>query len=115
MSPWSTRQSGHYVPGTRAVHITPSGCGKFHVVICIRKEHEGDGKDAILAGLYSVRDIKLVTVVDEDVDPFNPRDVEWAVATRFQADRDLVVISGAKGNGAGPVLPPVGPDSQDGD
>ena len=89
-----------YVPGTRAVHITPSGCGKFHVVICIRKEHEGDGKDAILAGLYSVRDIKLVTVVDEDVDPFNPRDVEWAVATRFQADRDLVVISGAKGNGA---------------
>ncbi len=94
-----------YVPGTRAVHITPSGCGKFHVVICIRKEHEGDGKDAILAGLYSVRDIKLVTVVDEDVDPFNPRDVEWAVATRFQADRDLVVISGAKGNELDPSCP----------
>jgi len=87
-----------YVPGTKAVHVTPSSCGKFHAVISIQKEHEGDGKDAILAGLYSVRDIKLVTVVDDDVDLYNPRDVEWAVATRFQADRDLVVISGAKGN-----------------
>ena len=94
-----------YVPGTRAVHITPAGCGKFHAVVCIRKEHEGDGKDAILAGLYSVRDIKLVTVVDEDVDPFNPREVEWAMATRFQADRDLVIISGAKGNELDPSCP----------
>lgn len=94
-----------YVPGTKAVHVTPSSCGKFHAVICIRKEHEGDGKDAILAGLYSVRDIKLVTVVDEDVDPYNPREVEWAVATRFQADRDLVVVSGAKGNELDPSCP----------
>jgi 2,5-furandicarboxylate decarboxylase 1 len=94
-----------YVPGTIAVHVTPSSCGKFHAVICIKKEHEGDGKDAILAGLYSIRDIKLVTVVDDDVDPYNPREVEWAVATRFQADRDLVVISGAKGNELDPSCP----------
>lgn len=94
-----------YVPGTKAVHVTPSSCGKFHAVVCIRKEHPGDGKDAILAGLYSIRDIKLVTVVDDDVDPFNPREVEWAVATRFQADRNLVVISGAKGNELDPSCP----------
>jgi 2,5-furandicarboxylate decarboxylase 1 len=94
-----------YVPGTIAVHVTPSSCGKFHAVICIKKEHEGDGKDAILAGLYSIRDIKLVTVVDDDVDPYNSREVEWAVATRFQADRDLVVISGAKGNELDPSCP----------
>jgi len=87
-----------YVPGTKAVHVTPSGSGKFHAVVCIRKDHEEDGKKAILAGLNSCRDIKLVTVVDEDVDPFNLREVEWAVATRFQVDRDLVVISGARGN-----------------
>lgn len=86
------------VPGTKAVHITEGGCGKFHAVVSIEKQTEGDGKDAIIAGLYSIRDIKLVTVVDHDVDPFNARDVEWAVATRFQADRDLVVISGATGN-----------------
>jgi 2,5-furandicarboxylate decarboxylase 1 len=94
-----------YVPGARAVHVTPSSCGKFHAVVAIKKEHEGDGKDAILAGLYAVRDIKLVTVVDDDVDPFNPRDVEWAIATRFQADRDLVVIAGAKGNELDPSCP----------
>ena len=94
-----------FVPGVQAVHVTPSSCGKFHAVVSIKKEHEGDGKDAILAGLYSIRDIKLVTVVDDDVDPYNPRDVEWAVSTRFQADRDLVVISGAKGNELDPSCP----------
>lgn len=86
------------LPQTAAVHITNGGCGKFHAVVSIRKKHEGDGKDAILAALHAIRDIKLVTVVDDDVDPFDAKDVEWAVATRFQADRDLVVISGAKGN-----------------
>lgn len=86
------------VPGTKAVHVTPGGCGKFHVVVSIKKSFQGDGKEAIIAGLHGIRDIKLVTVVDDDVDLFNPREVEWAVATRFQADRDLVVISGAKGN-----------------
>jgi 2,5-furandicarboxylate decarboxylase 1 len=45
-----------------------------------------------------VRDIKLVTVVDDDVDPFSPREVEWAMATRFQADRDVIIIPGANGN-----------------
>jgi 2,5-furandicarboxylate decarboxylase 1 len=86
------------LPNTVSVHITNGGCGKFHAVVCIRKKHEGDGKDAIVAALHAVRDIKLVTVVDDDVDPFLAKDVEWAVATRFQADRDLLVIRGAKGN-----------------
>jgi 2,5-furandicarboxylate decarboxylase 1 len=86
------------LPGTAGVHITNGGCGKFHAVVSIKKKHPGDGKDAILAALHAVRDIKLVTIVDDDVDPFDPKDVEWAVSTRFQADRDLVVISGAKGN-----------------
>lgn len=86
------------LPQTVAVSITTGGCGKFHAVVAIRKRHAGDGKDAIIAGLHAVRDIKLVTVVDDDVDPFDPKDVEWAMATRFQADRDLVVLSGAMGN-----------------
>lgn len=86
------------LPNTVSVHITNGGCGKFHAVVSISKRHEGDGKDAILATLHAIRDIKLVTVVDDDVDPFDPKDVEWAVATRFQADRDLVLVAGAKGN-----------------
>ena len=87
------------VPGLRAVHVTPGGCGKFHAVLSIKKNLPGDARDAIIAGFYSARDIKLVTVVDHDVDPFSPREVEWAMGTRFQADRDLVVIQGANGNG----------------
>ncbi|HHY38345.1 MAG TPA: UbiD family decarboxylase [Clostridia bacterium] len=94
-----------YVPGVRAVNITPGGCGKFHVVVSLEKQHEGDAKDAILATFCSVRDIKLVIVVDEDINPFDMRDVEWAVATRFQADRDLVIIEGAKGNELDPSCP----------
>jgi len=96
------------VSGTRAVHITPSSSGKFHAIVCIRKEYEGDGKNAILAGLNSSRDIKMVVVVDEDVNPFNLREVEWAVATRFQADRDLVVIPAARGNELDPSCPQPG-------
>lgn len=92
------------LPETEAVHITPGGCGKFHAVVRLRKRHEGDGKDAIIAALHAVRDIKFVTVVDDDVDPYNPREVEWAVATRFRADRDLVVIEGAKGNELDPSI-----------
>jgi 2,5-furandicarboxylate decarboxylase 1 len=86
------------LPYTQAVHITAGGCGKFHCVVRLEKKHEGDGKDAIIAALHAVRDIKQVVVVDDDVDLFDPKDVEWAVATRFRADEDLVVITGAKGN-----------------
>ena len=96
------------VPGTKAVHIPPSGCGKFHAVVSVQKEDEEDGKKAASAVLSGSRDIKLVTVVDDDVNPYDPRDVEWAVATRFQADRDLVVVSGVKGNELDPSSSPPG-------
>jgi 2,5-furandicarboxylate decarboxylase 1 len=67
-------------------------------VVRLEKRHEGDGKDAIIAALHAIRDIKQVVVVDDDVDLFDPKDVEWAIATRFRADQDLVLITGAKGN-----------------
>lgn len=86
------------IPGLKGVHITPSSSGRFHLVIGIKKEQEGDGKNAIMAGLSCNKDIKLVVVVDDDIDLYNPREVERAVATRFQADRDVVIISGEKGN-----------------
>lgn len=86
------------VPGITACHVTPAGCGKFHAVVSIHKRLPGDAKDAIIAALYSMRDIKHVVVVNDDVDVFSPKDVEWAIATRFQADRGLVVITGANGN-----------------
>ncbi|MGE3936376.1 MAG: UbiD family decarboxylase [Rhodospirillaceae bacterium] len=85
-----------------AVNITPGGCCHWHAVIAI-KPLAGDAKNAILAAL-SVADMKHVTIVDEDIDVFDATDVEWAVATRVQADRDVVIISGARSKPLDPSL-----------
>ena len=93
-----------------AVNITPGGCCHWHAVIAI-KPLPGDGKNAITAAL-SVADMKHVTVVDDDIDVFDPVDVEWAVATRVQADRDVLIVSGARSKPLDPSLPPPGPYSR---
>lgn len=86
------------VPDVRAVNITMPGVGRFHAVIQIEKRSEGESKQALLAAFSSDKDLKHVVVVDTDVDIFNAAEVEWAIATRFQADIDLVVIPGAMGS-----------------
>ncbi len=75
------------------VHITPGGASWLHAVVQIAKQSADDGKRAIEAAFRGHGSLKHVWVVDEDVDIFDPHDVEWAVATRFQADRDLVVLT----------------------
>jgi len=68
-----------------AINVTPGGCCHWHIVAAIKKT-AGDAKNAIMA-LLSIADIKHVVVTDDDIDVFNPIDVEWALATRVQADR----------------------------
>ena len=85
-----------------AVNITPGGCCHWHAVIAV-KPLPGDGKNAILAAL-SVADMKHVVVVDEDIDVFDGMDVEWAIATRVQADQDVTIISGARSKPLDPSL-----------
>jgi 2,5-furandicarboxylate decarboxylase 1 len=85
------------VPGAKNVYMPPSGCGRFHCYVQIKKLREGEGKNAILAALSAYEVIKHVIVVDDDVDIFNEEEVLWAVATRSQWHRDLVVIAGARG------------------
>ncbi|MGO6766824.1 UbiD family decarboxylase [Rhizobium johnstonii] len=89
------------------INVTLGGCAFWHAVISIKKQ-AGEGKNALLAAL-SVLDLKHVVVVDDDIDVFNPTDVEWAIATRVQADRDLMVISGARGKPLDPSLPVMPP------
>lgn len=86
------------VPNVKAVHVTMGGVARFHAVIQIEKRSEGDGKQAALAAFASDKDLKHVVVVNEDVDIFNPEDVEWAIATRVQADEDVFIVPGAKGS-----------------
>jgi UbiD family decarboxylase len=80
------------VPGVRAVHVPLSGCGFFHAYISIKKAAEGQGKQAILTALGIDHGLKLVVVVDEDVDIYDEPSVLWALSTRFQADRDVVMV-----------------------
>jgi 2,5-furandicarboxylate decarboxylase 1 len=87
-----------------AVNVTPGGCCHWHAIIAIRK-HPGDGKNAMLAAL-SVADMKHVVIVDDDIDVFDGTEVEWAIATRVQADRDVVIISDARSKPLDPSLPP---------
>lgn len=86
------------VPNTKGVHLTPGGTCRYHCVICIDKQHEGEAKNAMFAAFGSSQEIKHVVVVDKDVDIFSPEDVEWAVATRCQAGRDILIVERALGN-----------------
>lgn len=89
------------------INVTLGGCAFWHAVISIKKQ-AGEGKNALLAAL-SVMDLKHVVVVDDDIDVFNPVDVEWAIATRVQGDKDIMVVSHARGKPLDPSLPPTPP------
>ena len=90
------------VPHVQAVRLTEGGCAWLHGIVAIRKQHQGDGKNAIMAAFGAHTSMKQVVIVDEDIDVFNDRDVEWAIATRFQADRGLVVLHEVRGSSIDP-------------
>ncbi len=85
-------------PNVLDVHLSVGGVGRYHLYIKIKKTHEGQPKNIICGAFGAHYDIKQVVVVDDDVEVHDPQQVEWAVATRFQADRDLVIINGAQGS-----------------
>jgi 2,5-furandicarboxylate decarboxylase 1 len=73
------------------VNVNPGGCSWLHAIVQIDKQSEEDGKNAIRAAFAGHRSCKHVFVVDKDIDIYNPLEVEWAMATRFQGERDLVI------------------------
>ncbi|HXV09674.1 MAG TPA: UbiD family decarboxylase [Burkholderiales bacterium] len=85
------------------INVTLGGCGFWHAIVSIRKQ-AGEGKNALLAAL-TAQDIKHVVVVDDDIDVFDPMDVEWAIATRVQGDRDVIIVPGARAKPLDPSLP----------
>ena len=86
-----------------AVNVTPGGCCHWHAVIAIRKQ-PGDPQNAIMAAL-SVADLKHVVIVDDEIDVYDAMEVEWAMATRVQADRDITILSDARSKPLDPSLP----------
>jgi UbiD family decarboxylase len=81
---------------TRAVYATPSSGGMYNVRIALNQRVPGEARNAIAAVFGSLANAKHVFVVDPDIDVFSDEEVDWALATRFQADRDLVVASGMR-------------------
>jgi UbiD family decarboxylase len=90
------------VPNTISVHLTDGGCNWLSAVIQIRKRLEGEPKNAMLAAFSAHPSLKMATVVDEDIDPFDPVAVEYALSTRFQADSNMIMIPRAKGSSLDP-------------
>jgi UbiD family decarboxylase len=78
--------------------LTDGGSNWLDAVIQIHKRLEGEPKNALLAAFASHPSLKIAIVVDQDIDPRDARAVEYAVATRCQADRDLIIINNTKGS-----------------
>jgi 2,5-furandicarboxylate decarboxylase 1 len=85
-------------PSVRDVRLTRGGTCRYHLAVRIEKTSAGEPKNIIMGAFGGHYDLKQVVVVDLDVDIDDPNEIEWAIATRFQADRDLVVVSGAQGS-----------------
>lgn len=89
------------VPIVTDVDMTAGGLHRFHLNIAVRKtrpEHEGLQRNAALAAFGALKDLVRVVLVDDDIDIHSERDVEYAIATRCDAARDLVVVPGARGH-----------------
>jgi 2,5-furandicarboxylate decarboxylase 1 len=85
------------------INVTLGGCGFWHAVISIKKQ-PGEGKNALMAALTAM-DMKHVVIVDDDIDVFDATDVEWAIATRVQGDKDIIIVPGARAKPLDPSLP----------
>ena len=86
----------------RDVYITPGGCSWLHAVVQIKKQNPDDGKKAIAAAFEGHKSLKHCVIVDDDIDIYDPNDVEWAIATRFQADKNAVILPNQRGSSLDP-------------
>jgi len=79
----------------------PGASCYFTLVASIKNKKAGEGKNALLA-LLSVSDVKMAIVVDDDIDIFNRDELDWALTFRMQADKDVIVVQGARGDKSDP-------------
>ncbi|MDI7260589.1 MAG: UbiD family decarboxylase [Thermodesulfobacteriota bacterium] len=93
------------IPAIQKVHFIPKTFGA-HVVMSIDTDNKGEIRRALTLALFFTN-VKKAIVVDVDVDPEDDQEVEWAIATRFQGDRDLILIPNLRGQ-------PIDPSSKEG-
>ena len=88
------------------VYITPGGASWLHVAVKIKKKHDDDGIQALEGAFAGHKSAKHIWVYDEDIDIYNNEEREWAMATRFQADVDLLVKDREPGSSLDPSAEP---------
>jgi 2,5-furandicarboxylate decarboxylase 1 len=91
------------IPSVRRVRITEGGMGRLHAIISMHQPARGEGKRAVLLAMGQVNLLKLVTIIEDDVDIDDPRAIEWSLAARFRGDEDLVVIPDVKADRCDPL------------
>jgi len=91
------------IPAVRRVVVTEGGMGRLHAVIVMHRPRLGEGKRAAILAMGQINLFKLVIVVEDDIDPQNPAEVEWSLAARFRGDEDLIVLPGVKADRCDPV------------
>jgi 2,5-furandicarboxylate decarboxylase 1 len=93
------------VPGVKDVYFPHGGCGFYSAVVQIDQQRAGWARQAILATFAAFPPLKIVTVVDDDVDIYDPSDVEWALATRLDPRGGIIVLDDIFGHGLNPSFP----------
>ena len=88
------------------VNVNPGGCSWLHAIVQIDKKSEDDGKKAIQGAFAGHSSCKHIFIVDKDIDIYDPLSVEWAMATRFQGDRDMIIKDKEPGSSLDPSAEP---------
>ena len=91
------------VASVTQVAVGFGGTGRLHAVVALKDPRPGDARKAMFAVWAAVNLIKRVIVVDDDIDPWDPEQVEWASATRMRPERDLIVIPGVRTDRSEPL------------
>ncbi|MBI3373507.1 MAG: UbiD family decarboxylase [Betaproteobacteria bacterium] len=92
------------IPEVRAVYLPAGGCGFYEAVVQVENTRAGLGREVIQATFGAFGSLQRVVVIDDDVDIFDPVDVEWAITTRFDPDSDLVILPNQEGHILNPVV-----------
>ena len=91
------------LPTVQNVVLTEGGCCWLHAAVSIKKQTERDAKNVMMAALAAHPSLKHVVVVDNDIDIFDPQDIEYAIATRVKGDRDIMIVPNVRGSSLDPV------------
>ncbi len=91
------------VAGIAEIAVGMAGAGRLRAVVSLTDKRPGDARKAMFAIWAAVNLIKQIVVVDDDIDPWNEAQVQWAIATRMKADRDLVIVPAVRADRSEPL------------